>query len=679
MTRPPASRVVSLVGHGIRFSWRLVAAPVVGGLIGAHLFFVMRAPNATGLLLIAEHALTLAAVVCFLALCAAVGMALVARTRLAIPDHASALGIAVVLGSGVLGTVILVAGWFGGLQPLALVAILLGAGVLARSEIVRIPSVVRSCWHEVRTETPLAMIFMFAAAACALTALALAPPSDYDSLMYHIDLPAEFLRAGRVFLPPDNLHVAQVGLVHMLYLPLLALVGPAAPALLEVGFLILLALAIFGAGRRLFGGTGASLAMLGMWGTTTLTLTGATAKVDAALVLFLFLAQYLLMVSDAAPGRGWHRVALAGLLTGLAVGVKLHAGVYALALVPLVCWDAVTSGGWRAAPRAVLVFGLAGVVGALPWLVKNMLLLGAPFYPLLTKPQLPPWLAEAYGVRFTTAESSAVVGFLESARVPISLGDLLFDPARLTPEAEANLYFLNPLLAAAPLCVFLFRGRTAAGLLIPPLLYAAGLLTYTRHSNVRYLIPAFVPLAVAGAAAAGALIDRFFTSGRRSVALSLLGVLSVAPTAYALCHRIQQTEVAKHILGLRSRFVHLRAGRDFEIASHLQFADRVNTSLSNTASVLMLFEGRGYYFRVPVLQDNLFTNWPLAVLSGGIDDCFHRAGVTHLLLGTSTLEYFVNRGANLRDTKWSEFENFSRRCLREVESNRDYTLFAVVR
>ena len=51
--------------------------------------------------------------------------------------------------------------------------------------------------------------------------------------MYHLRVPAQFLEAGRIYLLEDNLHVAYVQLVHMLYLPLLAYGSTSGPALLR--------------------------------------------------------------------------------------------------------------------------------------------------------------------------------------------------------------------------------------------------------------------------------------------------------------------------------------------------------------------------------------------------------------------------------------------------------------
>ena len=75
------------------------------------MFFIMAAPDATGLLLVAEHLFTLAAVATLMAVCGAIGVALMRKADVSIPDRSAALGVWVAVGAGVLGTLMLVAGW----------------------------------------------------------------------------------------------------------------------------------------------------------------------------------------------------------------------------------------------------------------------------------------------------------------------------------------------------------------------------------------------------------------------------------------------------------------------------------------------------------------------------------------------------------------------------------------
>jgi hypothetical protein len=240
------------------------------------------------------------------------------------------------------------------------------------------------------------------------------------------------------------------------------------------------------------------------------------------------------------------------------------------------------------------------------------------------------------------------------------------------------MYLLNPLTLAAPFALVALRDRGTLAFVLSPLMYLAGLLVYRRHQNLRYLIPALVPLAGLGAAVVGVAVRRFASSPRRSGGLVLIGGLALIPTLLVLARSLSIRDAPGFLLRSQPVTEYLTQVGDYGIRSHIQIVNRVNTSLDSSSRVLMLFEGRGLYFNVPVLQDNVLRNWPFVVASGAGQDCLERSGVTHVLVGESTLRYFADRGLDPDDLKWGDFAAFRERCLDSVFTNGDYTLYRVV-
>src|SRR5690606_27684524 len=111
---------------------------------------------------------------------------------------------------------------------------------------------------------------------------ALVPVTDWDSLMYHVDVPTSFLAEGRLHVPEDNLHVAYVGLWHMLYLPFLSVRAVYGLALLNATYAILLGLAVLIVGERLFGRVVAVGSFLMLWGSSSLVLIATTPRIDVS-------------------------------------------------------------------------------------------------------------------------------------------------------------------------------------------------------------------------------------------------------------------------------------------------------------------------------------------------------------------------------------------------------------
>ena len=134
---------------------------------------------------------------------------------------------------------------------------------------------------------------------------ALAPPTEWDSLMYHLRIPLWFLETGRIGVPEDSFHVALIGASHFATLPLLAagvVVGPALVQVLLLG-LTLSAAAQLARGAGLSRG-GTWLAVAALAGCPALALVAMTARVDVALVLALLCAH---VVPPPGPNRAGHR------------------------------------------------------------------------------------------------------------------------------------------------------------------------------------------------------------------------------------------------------------------------------------------------------------------------------------------------------------------------------------
>jgi hypothetical protein len=103
----------------------------------------------------------------------------------------------------------------------------------------------------------------------------------------------------------------------------------------------------------------------------------------------------------------------------------------------------------------------------------------------------------------------------------------------------------------------------------------------------------------------------------------------------------------------------------------------VNRNLSKEARVLLIYEARGYYFKVPVIQDNVLTNWPLLARSAAATNCLRSTGISHLLVNVDALRYYLRRGVDPQFLQWDAFQEFSRRCLSPIHGAYGFTLFRV--
>jgi hypothetical protein len=221
--------------------------------------------------------------------------------------------------------------------------------------------------------------------------LAFAPVTYYDSLVYHMALPAAYIRAGHWIFRPEILYGAFPENLEMLWTFGLLLRHPQLPNLIAMQLAIALVLAVAAYGRRYFDErTGwVSAGLLSVMPAVLLLSSGG--YVDVGLALYVFLSFYALCLWSEEKGRG--PVILAGILIGLALGIKYTAGIPAVLGALTILWVA-----RHKSAKPLILYGVSAFGAFLPWLIKNWIMVGNPVFPFLYKwgsPERNPWLKEA--------------------------------------------------------------------------------------------------------------------------------------------------------------------------------------------------------------------------------------------------------------------------------------------
>ncbi len=652
---------------------------LVVGLTSVHLYLNSQGPSYAGPLLVLDHVFSLMLVLALIAICASIGTFVLARCGYLFSQPLEGLLFSTALGGGLLSTSILICGLFSGLQPPILGLLFLFCALVSRKELRGLPALVLQSFSTLRTNGGVLSIAIFGTVALLMISHALAPPLDWDSLMYHLRVPAQFLQRGRIYLPEDNLHTAFVQLTHMLYVPLLAFGSPAGPALVSTFFALALGLAVFAFCRRFLNAATARLTLSLLWGSTFLLLVAITPRVDVTLAYYLFLAHYALLMALADP-ESRRFFFLSSALLGFALGIKYSALLYILALSPLIFWAARSRfQGLSALSRALFLFGLLAIGTALPWLVKNWDLHAAPLYPYFTARGIEPWLAPFFAEQSSALHVSDVIReWHRQVSIRFNLWDLLMAPGRLTVEDEAAFYSLNPIFLALPLWLFSLRNRTLNWLMIPALCFASGVIAYYPENNLRYLIPAVAPFTIVATLCIETLGLRLVPARSRTWLSALVIAVALLPSGKNMGLWFSKTAAVKHLSGFSSREAYLRTS--LVPAGSRAYADiafYVNRHLPQDSRVLMLLEARGYYFDVPVIQDNTLTNWQLLSQTEAAHDCLRSAGISHVLLNAGALAYYTGRGLDPRLLRWETFQQFAERCLVPIYEGRGFILYRV--
>lgn len=581
---------------------------------------------------------------------------------------------ALVIGLALQGTLLLALAAAGWMHPLALWAAVLLPAAGARGELGRLRAFGARSREVLGELSSIERMTLLAVASVVLAVLfvgAMVPVTDWDSQMYHLQIPKLMLAEGRLFLPADSNHLSFLSLFQFLYLPTLAIGADAGPALLNAAMTGVLGVTLAVAGTTLFTPRTGLLAAVAIWGSSSLLLVGATPRVDASLAAVLAVTHLaaLRAFDDDAP---W-AFSVAALCAGTAFAMKYHALPYVGMLALVLLWAS-----WQRHRALALTVRDAAVGTALaisvvtPWLVKNIVFFGAPLFPFFTDERLVPFLAELVGSNQPPAglarEALSMIG---DARDRISLSALLLRPSSLSVELEAQDYTRNPLFALLPLAMFFVRDRRIVLLAVPGLAYLGFMLGWFSGTNLRYIIPALPMLALCAVESMRRLSGRLPEQRHVATLLSLLAVLAVMPGLLRATERLVSLPRAQVALGLWQRETLLLQETPYRTA-------QMTTALTPPdARVLMLFESRGYYHTRDVLQDNLLANWPVLQHIGATDRCLAGSGITHVLLNGVMPSYYARRGANLSAARWERFPEFAQRCLVPIGQTAGVVLFRV--
>ncbi|MDE2511296.1 MAG: hypothetical protein KGL74_09250, partial [Elusimicrobia bacterium] len=199
------------------------------------------------------------------------------------------------------------------------------------------------------------------------------PPHQYDSLVYHLALPQEYLRAGRLYAPDGIIyaHFPQNG--EMLFTMALSL-GSDLLAQMYIWLATILTIGwLLTFGRRI---TSAAVWAAVLIAThTAILLMSSTTYVEPLVMLWMTGAILSFEASDEGRDRGI--LFLSALFMGLALGTKYYAGLLAVILVLRLAWRDRMKAAMEYAAVAGLIFS--------PWLIKNYECIGNPVFPFLYK------------------------------------------------------------------------------------------------------------------------------------------------------------------------------------------------------------------------------------------------------------------------------------------------------
>ena len=226
---------------------------------------------------------------------------------------------------------------------------------------------------------------------------ALAPPTAWDSLMYHLELPRQYLSQGRFHFVTGNYYWGQTQLMEILYTWCGALFSWETATTLNWFMLILFLMGIFEVVQKV-SRRGAWVSIAALLSGVTFRLSMGSGYVDGVSALFGFAVWDL--TSSWLTKKDERFPSWIGVLFGLSLWVKITNFI----LLPVLLISLLVINRWKGRAWWKGSISLAnGILIIIPWLIILWVYTGNPFYPHLFET---PWVSSVRYSFFSTSGTS---------------------------------------------------------------------------------------------------------------------------------------------------------------------------------------------------------------------------------------------------------------------------------
>lgn len=460
------------------------------------------------------------------------------------------------------------------------------------------------------------------------------PPVFFDTLVYHLGLPSQYLLHGGLVHLPRFHYGALPGNAEMLYTLALGLGGEPLARLASWWGGCVLALSVAALARRFSPGA-AGIGFVAAASAPVAMFLAAHNGSDHLAALWIFQALMTGIEWRRGGGGGW--LVRMGLLLGFAAGTKYTALYQAAPFALLYLTRPGGGAAGRSAGARLRALGLHSALVALPflaaagpWYARNLIHTGNPVYPAFYSRLGGEGWSEASAERVgadVRHGAGRELTLEAAARIP---WDLVMRPSRFGMFGEAGRMFWLFAAAAAWAAVRRpdLRRPAALALLALPFWLATSL-------NLRYLHPA---LAITFFLSAVGLAD--LARGSRAARAAVLAACALAAAANLKVFLVIEDglfQATPALAGKVDRQEYLqtlvRAGK----IAYYPAAQWVNQNLPVQARLLLVGETRLYYFERRLAASSAYDTALIvdAVRRGGSADgtlCeLARQGITHLL------------------------------------------------
>lgn len=531
--------------------------------------------------------------------------------------------------------------------------------------------------------------------------LALAPPTQWDGLVYHLEIPRRYAENGRISFLPDNLYAGFPGLSSMWFTWSILMHASTSAAVFGWLVGVLAILGLVGLFSRVSEKDSYWLAPAFLLSGSSLSQALHWAYVDWWVILMGIVSWIVLITYLENHQSFW--IGLAGVLLGFTISVKYTSGIllvlFGLVLLvysrrPLQDFSSqstklnllnrlnllLTGTRFRRLSVECLVLALFALSIVSPWLLKNYLYTGQPLYPVVTARQnLDPW-QQTFGKDPVPARS-----WLDDLLLPFDATIYGIEGAQVAgkPEYSAN---IGPFYLALIPAVWLNWSRKSAGqrkILAIFLIATAGawlcwaILAHVANELLwpRHYFGVFPLLAILAAVGFQSFTGLRIGEVRLQSLLTSMVILALMLAAFNEWQSWVKRNPLPVLMGLESTDDYLFR----ELGAYYRAMQEIG-KVDLHDKVLFLWEPRVFYCQGDCLTDATLDNWwYLRQAFPQSDDlkselCGH--GLTQVLLYHTGAEWMQKQPSIYSEQDWQALSSFLESEAEVVASiNDEYSLY----
>ncbi|MEW6679692.1 MAG: glycosyltransferase family 39 protein [bacterium] len=477
------------------------------------------------------------------------------------------------------------------------------------------------------TQGPMALWFFIGLFLLLYLLATLTPAISWDGATYHLTIPKLYLEKGKIFFIERNIYSNMPLLTEMIFMEALMIDGIVLAKLIHFTFGMLILFGIMGLSQRFFSKEAGAIGCFLLLICPVISFEIKIEYIDLALAFFSFLSLYSFLLWVLLKNK--KLLILIGVFSGFAIGCKYTGAIFPFILSLMIALELVRTKRTKEILSSLTILFFFCFLLFSPWILKNIILVKDPFYPMLYSIfKGPEWQSE-FSLKWKAFFYSLGMGrslenYLKLPYNMVIYGDMYH--ARFDGIIEPSWLILIPSL------FFLKPNPNILYLLFYCFIFLIFWAFTTQQ--MRFFIPALPILSLIS----GYIISSLGKGKWLLVyPLIVMGIFIQSSTILSILRDDLPVLVGKE------------PKEQYLTRTHQPYAmfQYINKNIKKDAKLLFVWENRGFFCEKRYIADSLFeVSWIMKMAreakdTKGLSERLKEMGITHILINRGLQSIFM--------------------------------------